>query len=324
MLPLRIISTGMALPGQVVSSAELDVRLKLSSGAVQKKSGIVSRHFALAGEVQSELAAQAVRHALSRAGLKTGDVDLLISVAGVVEQALPNMASMVAHHLGLNRVAAFDLNASCLGFLAGLQVAASMLASGMYRRIALVASDLASRGIDWDDPEASFIFGDGAAAVILERGTEQGIRAFRLQTYPEGRAYCEIRAGGTRRNPRVGVEPKDFLFRMDGKAVFRLASQTMPRLLDDVLHEAGISRPQVDVVVPHQASHLGMAHLIKRLELPRERVVNIYPTHGNQVAASIPTALHHAYEQGLAAQGKCALLLGTAAGFTAGAAVMSL
>lgn len=324
MLPLRIISTGMALPEQVVSSAELDVRLKLSSGAVQKKSGIVSRHFAQAGELQSEFAAQAVRRALSRAGLKVGDLDLLISVAGVVEQALPNMANMVAHHLGVKGLAAFDLNASCLGFLAGLQVAASMLASGMYHRIALVASDLASRGVDWDDPEASFIFGDGAAAVILERGAEQGIRAFRLQTYPEGRTYCEIRAGGTRRNPRVGVEPKDFLFRMDGKAVFRLASQTMPRLLDDVLYEAGISRQQLDVVVPHQASHLGMAHLIKRLDLSKERVVNIYPTHGNQVAASIPTALHYAYDQGLAKPGKSALLLGTAAGFTAGAAVLTL
>lgn len=325
MLSLRIIASGVAVPAQRVSSAALDAQLQLRAGTVEKKSGIIARYLAPAHLAQSELAAQAVRHALLRAGLRATDCDALLSVAGVAEQALPNTASAIMQRLGVAGMPAFDVNASCLGFLAGLHTAAAFLAAGVYRRIILVASDLASRGVDWNDPEASFIFGDGAAAVIVERGSaEQGIRAFRMQTYPEGRSYCEIRAGGTQRNPRVGVVPQDFLFRMDGKAVFKLASQVIPPMLEHVLQEAGVKRDAVDVVVPHQASHLGMAHLAKRLHLPAERVVNIYPHHGNQVAASIPTALHHAYECGLAAPGKCALLLGTAAGFTAGAAVLSL
>ncbi len=326
LLPLHILATGIGVAHDTVTSLQLDEQLKLSPGATEKRSGVQTRQFARPGELQSDLAAEAVRHALARAGLKWNDIDLLISASGVPEQALPSTGAAVVRQLQSTRgTPAIDVGASCLSFMAALQVASGLLAAGAYRRIAVVASDLPSRGVDWSSHEASMIFGDGAAAAIVEKGDgTRGFRSFGLETYPEGFDHCAVRAGGTRRNPRVGVTPQDYLFRMDGKAVFKLASNVVPRLLAETLQAGESSLEDIDVVVPHQASNLGMAHLFKRLALPVEKVVNIYATHGNQVSASMPTALHFAYEQGLAGNGKRALLLGTAAGFTAGAAVLDL
>lgn len=326
MTPLRILSTGKALPARAVTADQLDQQLGLSPGSVLAKSGVAVRHFAADNELQSALGAAALHDALARAGLGVGSIDLLLSACGVQEQALPGTACAIAAAARLTSgTPAFDINASCLGFLAALQVASSLLATGTYRRIAIVSADLPSRGVNWDDPEASLIFGDGAACAIVERGEgSSGIAAFNLQTYPEGRASCEIRAGGTRRNPRVGAVPDDYLFRMDGKAVFKLASLHMSTFVDNLLEKAALSLSDIDVVVPHQASHLAMAHVTRRLGVAPERIVDIYASHGNQVAASLPTALHEAFLSGRAKPGSRVLLLGTAAGLSLGGAVLAL
>ena len=326
MLNLRIVSTGKALPRQRITSAQLDVSLGHRLGFVEGKSGILHRYTADTAERQSDLAARALTDAFARAGLKPGQVDLLISACGVQEQALPNTASRILEAAGFPAgTPGIDVNASCLSFMAALTHAGALIQAGVYQRIAIVSADLPSRGVNWDEPEASFIFGDGAAAAIVERGIAgQGIRAQRFETYPEGKELCEIRAGGTRRNPRVGVENADFLFRMNGKGVFKLASRVVPRFIDTLLESAGASIKDVDVLVPHQASHLGMQHMLRKVGVPEARVINIYPTHGNQVAASIPTALHAAFEQGLAKPGTNVLLLGTAAGLTVGGMLVAL
>lgn len=326
MSAVRIVSTGKALPSQCLSAEQLDRASGARPGTSLKQSGVQMRHFAGPGESQSALGAAALKSALQAASLQPGSIDLLISACAVAEQALPSTACLIAQAAGLAAgTPAFDVNASCLSFLSGMEVAAALLATGRYRRIALVSSDLASRGIDWAEPEASLIFGDGAAAVILESGTaQQRIRAFKLATYPEGRKYCEIRGGGTARNPRVGVTPQDYLFHMDGKAVFKLASRVLPDFLRELLATAHTDLAGIDLVVPHQASHLGLLHAAKLLKMPASKIVNIYATHGNQVAASIPTALHEAISTGRARTGQRLLLMGTAAGLSVGGMVLDL
>lgn len=324
MLPIRILSTGKALPSCRVSSDDLDELFKRAQGFSRKKSGVDVRYYASEIETQSGLAAVALRKALERGQILPASIDLLLSASGVGEQALPSTASRILEPAGLPAgTAAFDVNASCFSFVAALQVAASLLASGSYRRIAIVAADLASRGIDWNDPEASLIFGDGAAAAIVERGdATAGILAFRMETYPAGNALCEIRGGGTRRNPRTGAEPADYLFRMDGKRVFRLASTVIGGFLEKLFGGNLVAARDVDLVIPHQASHLAMEHIRKRLGMRPDSLVDIYAQHGNQVAASIPTALHEAIEQGRFISGTSALLIGTAAGLTVGGMVL--
>lgn len=328
MLPLKILATGAHLPGNRVRSEDLDLRLGLSPGSVLAKSGVSERWYAGHAQSQANIAALAARQALSRANLNPGDVSLLIGACGVQEQALPGTACAIAQELGLPPgTPAFDVNASCLSFIQALQVAASLMSTSGYRRVLVVSADLASRGLDYDEPEASLIFGDGAAAAVLEPAPAEsgaGLLAHKFSTYPEGRSYCEIRAGGTRRNPVVGVEEKDFLFRMKGKEVFRLASEHMGDFLADLLQQANLTLADIDWVVPHQASHLAMAHLRKRLGIDPSRMVDLYSTHGNQVAASMPTALDALLSSGKAAPGQRVLLLGTAAGLSLGGAVLQL
>lgn len=326
MIPLRILSTGTATPRLEVTSEALDERLGRGKGYTASKSGVATRRFAAGEDSQSELAALALKAALKNAEVAPGSVDLLISACGVQEQALPSTACAISARTGLRQgLPAFDINASCLGFVVALNVAGALLRAGTYRRIAVVSADLPSRGIDWTEPEASLIFGDGAAAAILESGAEgQGIRSFLYNTFPEGRGLCEIRAGGTACTPSRGAVEKDYLFRMNGKQVLKLALREMPGFMNSLLGQAGIQIGSVDAVIPHQASHLGMAHVIKRLDLDPSRVVDIYQTHGNQVAASIPTALHTALSSGRLKAGQRALLIGTAAGVSLGGMVLDL
>ncbi|MFT3735405.1 MAG: 3-oxoacyl-[acyl-carrier-protein] synthase III C-terminal domain-containing protein [Rhodocyclaceae bacterium] len=326
MLNLRLIATGRAEPSVEVSAKAIDEKLNLKPGESLKWSGVESRRFSPPEETQSQLAARALSHAMKNAGLSAGSLDLLIAACGVQEQALPSTACAIGAHAGLPPgTPAFDINASCLSFVMALQLAGSLLNTGTYRRVAVVSADQPSRGVDWEIPEASMIFGDGAAAAIVEKGHgQQGIRSFLYKTYVEGRQYCEIRAGGTRRNPSSGSVPKDYLFSMNGKQLLKLALNVMPGFMRELMDQQGVSQSSVDVVVPHQASHLGMSHMVKRLGLDPKRIVDIYRTHGNQVAASIPTALHHALESGRLGPGKRALLIGTAAGVSIGGMVLDL
>ena len=325
-LSLRLLATGKAEADTLMTAAMLDEQLRQPAGYSFKMSGIRSRRFSSAAESQSQLAARALGDAVRNAGVDPASIDLLIAACGVQEQALPSTACAIAAHAGLPAgTPAFDVNASCLGFVVALKMAASLLASGSYRRIAVVSADQASHGLDWSHPESSLIFGDGAAAALVERGQgRQGIRSFGYQTYTEGRRLCEIRGGGTGKTLTDGAKGADFLFSMNGKQVLKLALQKMPSFMNELLAAARITLDSIDVVVPHQASHLGMAHMIKRMGLDKRRIVDIYPTHGNQVAASIPTALHEALSSGLLGPGRRALLVGTAAGVSLGGLVLDV
>ncbi|MFS7241172.1 3-oxoacyl-[acyl-carrier-protein] synthase III C-terminal domain-containing protein [Serratia proteamaculans] len=318
LLPLKVIATGAALPPNRVDSSTLDSLLRKPPGYVEKRSGISYRFHAADDASQAELAVAALQDAITRGRLEAQSIDLLISASAISVQALPCTAAHILKVAGLAPgTAGFDINSSCVSFISAMQVAAGLLNAGTYRRIAIVSADFASRGIDWDHEESSLIFGDGAACAIVERGDgTSGILASLLETYPEGSELCEIRAGGTRRNPRAGMNNSDFLFHMQGKKLFRQASALIEDYLARLLAASGLTLAQIATVVPHQASHLSLEHMRKRLHVSAEVLVDIYRYHGNQVAASIPTALHAAVTSGRFNPGKPVMLIGTAAGLS--------
>ncbi|MGO2462921.1 MAG: 3-oxoacyl-[acyl-carrier-protein] synthase III C-terminal domain-containing protein [Serratia proteamaculans] len=318
LLPLKVIATGAALPPNRVDSSTLDSLLRKPPGYVEKRSGISYRFHAADDASQAELAVAALQDAITRGRLEAQTIDLLISASAISVQALPCTAAHILKVAGLAPgTAGFDINSSCVSFISAMQVAAGLLNAGTYRRIAIVSADLASRGIDWDHEESSLIFGDGAACAIVERGDgTSGILASLVETYPEGSELCEIRAGGTRRNPRAGMNNSDFLFHMQGKKLFRQASALIEDYLARLLAASGLTLAQIATVVPHQASHLSLEHMRKRLHVSAEVLVDIYRYHGNQVAASIPTALHAAVTSGRFNPGKPVMLIGTAAGLS--------
>lgn len=315
---LKIIATGTALPPGVVESSTLDLKLGKTAGYVEKRSGIKHRFHASSNASQAELAAAALNDALERHSIAPLSIDLLISASAIAYQALPCTA---VHILKVARLApgtaGFDINSSCVSFISALQVATGLLNTGCYKRIAIVSADIASRGIDWNDEESSLIFGDGAACAIVERGDGQShILGSLVEMYPSGSELCEIRAGGTRCNPRAGMENADFLFHMQGKKLFRHASSIVEGFFQRLLDESKLTLNDIATVVPHQASHLSLEHMRKRLHVSNDVLIDIYRYHGNQVAASIPTALHEAMITGRFNAGEPVMLIGTAAGLT--------
>lgn len=315
---LKVIATGIALPGEKMVSTELDRRLGKPEGYVEQRSSIVWRYHASSDASQAALAAEALHNALNAASLAPSSVDLLICASAIAVQALPCSAIHILQAAKMPAgVAGFDINSSCVSFISALEVAAGLLNSGAYRRIAIVSADIASRGIDWAHEESSLIFGDGAACAIVERGDgRSGIVASLIEMYPDGSELCEIRAGGTRRNPRAGMVDSDFLFHMQGKRLFRFASSLIEDYFARLLQKSGVTLDDLATVVPHQASHLSLEHMRKRLKVPEAVLIDIYRHYGNQVAASIPTALHEAVTTGRFQPGKPVMLIGTAAGLT--------
>jgi 3-oxoacyl-[acyl-carrier-protein] synthase-3 len=253
--------------------------------------------------------------AAQRAGIPLSSIDLLISASAIAVQALPCTATHLLRAAGLpDGTPGFDVNLSCASFVVGLQVAAGLLQTTAYKRIAIVSSELPSRGLNWKDEESSLIFGDGAACAIVEQGnSESGIAAYRMESYFTQGDWCEVRAGGTRCNPASGMQAEDFYFSMHGKKVFKMAAKYLRNFQDALLSTAKCGLDAIDWVIPHQASHLGLSHAMRILALPADKVVSIYGQYGNQVAASIPTALHELSAGGHLRSGHRVMLMATAA-----------
>jgi len=323
---LRILGTGAALPAEAVTSAELDGRLGLAPGTVEKRTGVRVRYVHRGNA--AVLGAEAAHRALEAAGLGLGDVDCLVAASGTPDQAMPANSALIHRELGLSSraIPAFDIGASCLGFLFALDTVAYLIEAGRYRRVLIVASDVASCGLDWSKLEASGIFGDGAAAAVVgpAKDTGSALLASAFATFSEGAHLCEIPGGGSRHHPDRIDEPFPPLarFRMDGKAVFRLAGEKLPGFLDGLLAAAGVRLAEIPVVVPHQASHHALQYLRRRFRLRREQVIDVFAGQGNQVGASLPSALDAAIRTGRLRRGDTALLIGTGAGVHLGGAVL--
>lgn len=324
---MRIQGSGAVQPQLLLSSAAIDARLNRPCGWTEANFRIRRRAVADAAETSSALGAAAARAALDAAGWRAAELDVIIGACGVMEQPIPGTACLIQRRLGLGEsgVPAFDVNATCLSFLVALDLVNLGFGAGRWRRALVVSADIASAALDFEHPEASVIFGDGAAAVALEAlPGPSALLAYRFETYGEGTGLCALEAGGTRLRPHDDLP--GFLagsrFRMDGPGVFRATARRFPAFLARLLESSGLGAAQLDLVVPHQASANALDHLRRALPALADRVVDIFADHGNQIAASLPTALHAAIATGRLQRGDVALLLGTAAGISLGGAVL--
>ena len=323
--------SGVGLPKTLVASADLDAGIAKPAGWLEKQCGVQQR-YVCGLETQDDLAFLAARNALEQADIEPSVVDLLIFASSVPKQPIPATAPLVARRLGLRsgHCTTFDVNATCLSFLTGLDIATSYVASGRYRCVVVVSAEMASRALPWaTDPATAGLFGDGAAAVVVtpaRPGSTHTVHSAHFETYHEGYEFCQIPSGGT--GIDVHVDPARFAagtyFQMDGPNLFRLSAKHFPGFISRLLEKAGWSASQVGLIVPHQASALALDHLVKRCGFMHDQVVNIVATYGNQIAASIPTALHIARKQQRLTPGTKMLLLGTSAGVMFGGMAIEL
>lgn len=329
MAPMILTGYGAYAPREQRSSQALDVLFGQPAGWTEGQFGIATRGVAAPDETTSMMGTEAARRALAMAGWEAGDIDVLIGACGVMEQPIPGASVLIQEALGLGQsgIWAFDVNQTCLSFVTALDVAAMGFATGRFRRALIVSSDIASAGLDWDTPASAAIFGDGAAAVCVEAGDDPdgpALLARRFETYGEGKHLATLRSGGTRIRVEHGFEAlsEGARFHMDAFGIFKAAARTLPAIIDRVLGDAGLTRETVDVIIGHQASQPGLEHVRRLMGGDPDRLIDIFASRGNQIAASLPTALVEAQARGRLAPGKTVLLLGTAAGISVAAMVL--
>ncbi len=317
---VRILGTGKYLPSKKVLPDHLDLLLDRPKGWTRKKSLIDERSH-VTTETSSEMGAYALQSALKNSGLSPSDLDLIVAASSVPEQLIPSTSVLIQKKLGLENsgIPCFDVNSTCLSFITAFDLASHLLSSGQYRNIAIVSSEIASRGLSPKDFKSFSLFGDGAAAVVLQSTTDPqtGVLGSHMETYSSASDLCRILAGGNRFNPMNPPQSyDDYLFQMDGLNLYRFAFEKISPFFSTLLKKAGVTLSEVDLVIPHQASPLALEHMRKHLEVPKTKWVEIIRSHGNQVAASLPTALHESITHERLKPGMTALLFGTAAGVT--------
>lgn len=327
-IPLEVLGTGEYVPPRRTDSDVFDRRWGKPSGWTREQTGVASRAFMGEGESAVTMGARAARCALENAGLEAAQLDAIISVGSVPYQAIPCTAVFLQRALLLENsgIPAFDVNATCLGFLVALDLVAQAIATGRHETVLIVASEPASVGLDWDDPLTAGLFGDGAAAVVVgkARRREAALLASHMRTYSAGLEYCQIRGGGTRLSPRANPQAAAAaaVFEMHGRETYKLAAEFLPGFLATLLERACVDADAIDLWVPHQASGRAIGHLQRALALPSERIVTTLEELGNQVSASLPTALHRGFAAGRIRPGSTIALVGSGAGLSFGGAVL--
>lgn len=319
---VKILGTGKYVPEKTLLSADMDKALSLMPGTVEKKSGIIKRHVidASLGETVVDIACKAALAAVRNAGLSLNQIDCLVFAGGTGDRLVPCTAALIHHQLGLDicNIPAFDINSTCVGFLVAFDLMGYPIELGKYRHVLIVSADTPSLIMNPADMNTYIIFGDGAAAAVIgrsETGSQSAILRSLMKTYSVGAPLCAVSLG-VGHIPRNAEDYKweDYTFHMDGRGVYKLVGEKMPAFLAELLSPLHKRLSDIDVIVPHQASNIAMQSFQDVLGPFAHRLVNIYPEYGNQVAASIPTALHEAIVQKKLTRGATVLLIGTSAG----------
>ena len=323
-MPLRSILAGIGayLPERILSNDELAARLDTSDAWIRERTGIRQRHIASPRESCAFMATEAARAALTSAGAVPADVDAILLATATPDQAFPATALRVQAALGVPGGFGFDLSAACAGFVYGLSVADAMIRAGQVRGVLVIGSEVYSRIMDWNDRGSCVLFGDGAGAVFLRAGEgsgsiDRGILSTHL--HAQGSLGDILYVDGA-----VGLRDKPGTLVMNGREVFRHAVVRLSEAVDEALAANGLSRRDVDWLVPHQANLRISEAMGKRLGLPSERVVVTVDRHANTSAASVPLALAEAVADGRIRGGDLVLMEALGGGLTWGSALVRM
>ncbi|MCC6884566.1 MAG: hypothetical protein IT576_20570 [Verrucomicrobiales bacterium] len=324
----KILGTGAYLPATRLSDADIDLRANLPKGWTRKHSGVIHRHECRFPESLGSMAEQAIIAALQDARVDWDGIDLLIDASTCREQPIPCNAALIKARFGstADQIPCFDVGSTCLSFVVALHLANSLFSDECYRRILIVSSEAALAGVNWAEQESATIFGDGAAAVVLERCEPGPGFYFTHETHSAHAALCEVKGGGHGLPPyayHVGNDA-DFRFHMDGPGVFRVARDLRPPMIGRLLAEAGMAADSVQVV-PHPASPASLRLMRRLLGFPPEHYhQSSIARHGNLIAAGIPYVLDLCRRSGAIHSGDMVLLMGTSAGYSQAALLFRL
>jgi len=309
----KVIGTGGYLPEKILTNEELSLSVDTSDSWIYERTGIKSRRIASADETASSMAEIAARQAIEMAQIDPESIDLIIVATGTPDRVYPSTGCLLQKRLGVKNAVAFDVQAACSGSIFGLSIADQYIKSGAAKTVLVVGAEVCSRIVDWTDRTTCILFGDGAGAVLLTASEQQGILSTHIHSDGEYEEllYCP-----------TSTEQKAGYISMRGNEVFKVAVNTLGRIVDETLEANDLGQEHIDWLVPHQANSRIIAATAKKLKLSMDQVIMTLETQGNTSSASVLLAFNEGVRDGRIQRGQIVLLEAFGAGFTWGSALI--
>jgi len=324
MRSVGIVGIGSYVPENVVTNKDIEQFLDTNDEWIISRTGIKQRHIVPKDMPVSELCYQAGLKALEDAQIAPEEVDLVIVATITPDYAFPATACLVADRLGARNAAAFDLEAGCTGFIYGVVTGSQFVATGLYKTVLVIGGETLSKVLNWKDRSTCILFGDGAGAAVLQPVKDGfGFLSFELGSDGSGGPLLSQPAGGSKYPASFEtVEKKLHTLQMEGKEVYKFAVRVMGDVSVKVLENAGLSKEDVDLLIPHQANIRIVDAAVRRLGISPDKVIVNLDKYGNMSAASIPVALDETFKAGRIKEGDIIVMVGFGTGLTWGACVL--
>jgi len=315
----KVIGTGGYLPDKVRTNDDISELVDTSDSWIVERTGIKTRRIAGADETAASMAEIAALQAIEMAEIEAGEIDLIIVATGSPDRVYPSTACLLQQRLGIQNCVAFDIQAACSGSIFALSIADQYIKSGAVDKVLIVGSEICSRLIDWTDRGTCILFGDGAGAVLLDSSEEAGILSTHIHSDGEYEdlLYCP--------NPQAATDSnKDEpgFIKMRGNEVFKVAVNTLGRIVDETLVANNLEKSDIDWLVPHQANTRIIAATARKLKMSMDQVILTLEHQGNTSSASVLLAFNEAVRDGRIQRGQIILLEAFGAGFTWGSALI--
>ncbi len=316
---VEIIGTGSALPSLRVSNEDFAKVMDTSDEWIRQRTGIAERRLSV-DETAASLASEAAKNALDMAGMDPKEIEFIVVATTSGDNVFPTVSCMVQKELGMVNAAAMDLSAGCTGFIYALSVATGMIKSGQYKNCLVIAAELVSRIVDWEDRSTCVLFGDGAGAMLLKASDVDGVKYNYLRSDGD-REQKLFMANAAAVHPWSKREQKNAgLMQMDGPAVFNFATTAMADGIKKISSIYPIE--EIDMVIPHQANLRILKSAAKKSKISLDKFYITIDRYANMSSASIPVAMDEAVRSGKVKRGDKIVMIGFGAGFTWGAALI--
>jgi 3-oxoacyl-[acyl-carrier-protein] synthase-3 len=316
----RITGTGSYLPEKTLSNQDLEKIMDTTDEWIRERTGIVKRHIAAGDETACDLAEIAATRAMEAAGKTPRQIDLIVLATTTPDRIFPSTACLLQQRLDIHGTAAFDIQAVCTGFIYALGVADKFIRTGTSKCALVIGTETLSRIVDWNDRGTAILFGDGAGAVILEASDEPGILSTHLHADGSYEHLLTVPAGISQGYDKV--QSGQAYVQMQGNEVFKMAVNTLGRIVDETLAANDMQKSDVDWLIPHQANIRIIQATARKLRMSMDHVVVTVDEHGNTSAASVPLALDTAVRDGRIKRGEILLMEAFGGGFTWGSALV--
>jgi len=320
----KVIGTGHYCPERVLSNHDLESMVDTSDEWIVTRTGIRERRIAASEEACSDLAYVAAQRALEAAGVDPKELDAIVLGTVTGDMQFPATACLIQNRLGATNAAAFDVSAACSGFIYGVTASHALISCGRMNRILVIGVDLLSKIVDWQDRATCVLFGDGAGAVVLEAcEAGEGILGTYIKSDGSLAELLHIPSGGSRQPATAEtIAQRGHFIKMKGDGVFKYAVRAMEDAAKRVLEQASVALEDVNLIIPHQANMRIVDAVVKRLEVPMERVVVNLDRYGNTSSGTIPIAFDEVVRSGRVKKGDLVLMFTFGGGLTWGSVLL--